>query len=288
MSVTPLTNGATVLAEPLVDTKRLCLHTITTKPLDLREAVAQYAASGVAGISVWREAMEGYTTAEVLTLIDDHGLHVVSLVRGGFFVDPTPEGRQAAIDENKRIIDQAAAIGAPLVVLVCGAHPEVPLPVARAQILEGIMAVLPHAVAADVKLAIEPLHPMYADMRSAVNTLEQANDLALATNHSHVGVAFDVYHCWWDPQLEREIKRCGAHDKLLAYHVCDWKVPPSDLLLDRGLMGEGCIPLRQIRTWVEDAGFEGYIEVEIFSNNYWAQDQSSYIQAIRQAYLDHV
>ena len=129
-----------------------------------------------------------------------------------------------------------------------------------------MLQLLPEAKAAGVKLAIEPLHPMYADTRSAINTLAQANDMAEALNSPWVGVAVDVYHLWWDPALENEIERCGRNNNLLAFHICDWKSPTIDMLNDRGLMGEGCIPIRKIRSWVEEAGFNGFIEVEIFSN----------------------
>ena len=129
---------------------------------------------------------------------------------------------------------------------------------------------------------------MYADDRSAVNTMAQANDMAEAINSPYVGVAIDVYHLWWDPHLEKEIQRCGQNGQILAFHVCDWKTPTQDLLLDRGLMGEGCIPIRQIRTWIEEAGFNGPIEVEIFSKQYWEMDQSQFLQMITQSYLEHV
>jgi sugar phosphate isomerase/epimerase len=147
--------------------------------------------------------------------------------------------------------------------------------------------VIPYAQSASVKLAIEPLHPMYADRRSAVNTLEQANDMAEQINSPTVGVAVDVYHLWWDPALQKEIARCGTNNHIFAFHICDWKTPTTDLLLDRGLMGEGCINIKQIRGWVEQAGFDGFHEVEIFSTKYWEEDQSLFLNKIKQAYLDH-
>jgi sugar phosphate isomerase/epimerase len=173
-------------------------------------------------------------------------------------------------------------------VLVCGAEPAQSLDDSRQQIQDGIAAVLDEASAAGVKLAIEPLHPMYADTRSAINTMAQANDMAEALNSPWVGVAVDVYHLWWDPSLEQEIKRCGQHHNLLAFHVCDWNVPTSDMLLDRGLMGEGCIPIRKIRSWVEATGFNGFNEVEIFSTRFWKEDQSAFLQKIIKAYREHV
>jgi sugar phosphate isomerase/epimerase len=128
---------------------------------------------------------------------------------------------------------------------------------------------------------------MYADSRSAINTLAQANAMAEVFDSPWIGVAVDVYHLWWDPLLEKEIKRCGANKNLFAFHICDWKVPTSDLLNDRGLMGEGCIPVKQIRSWVDEAGFAGFIEVEIFSNNYWKEDQYGFLKKIINAYKEN-
>jgi sugar phosphate isomerase/epimerase len=125
---------------------------------------------------------------------------------------------------------------------------------------------------------------MYADTRSAVNTLSQANDLAEKIADDHVGVAVDVYHLWWDPDLQNQIKRCGEHGNLLAFHICDWKSPTEDMLNDRGLMGEGCIPIREISSWIESAGFTGMIEVEIFSNYYWSMDQHVFLNKIIDSY----
>lgn len=267
---------------------RLCLHTITTKPWPIETAAARYAAAGVRGITVWRDALDGRDPNKIAALLRDHGLSVVSLCRGGFFPAFSAEGRTRALDDNRRAIAEAHALGAPHVVLVCGAVPGLPLTDARAQIRDGIAALLPDCAAAGVKLAIEPLHPMYAGDRSAVNTLAQANNLAEQLASPLVGVAIDVYHLWWDPALESEIARCGRLKKIFAYHVCDWRTPTTDLLLDRGLMGEGCIPLRQIRTWVEAAGFTGFNEVEIFSTRHWARDQDEFLRYILAACQSHV
>jgi sugar phosphate isomerase/epimerase len=274
-------------AAPLTNLARLAVHTITTKPWSLEQACAQYARAGVTGITVWRDALEGRKPAEAGRRLVEAGLEIVSLARGGFFPAAEAAGRQKAIDENRRCIDEAAALGAPVIVLVCGAVPGQPLAESRRQITEGIAAVVPHAQAAGVKLAIEPLHPMYADARSAINTLKQATDVAEKFDGT-VGVAVDVFHLWWDDQLEAEIARCGRLGKIFAYHVSDWRTPTTDMLNDRGLMGEGCIPLRQIRGWVEAAGFRGHNEVEIFSTRLWAGDQAEFLVKIREAYLAHV
>ena len=272
----------------LTDLSRLCIHTITTKPWNIEEAAKNFSAAGVKGITVWRDTLEGRNLNQTGQMLREHDLTIVSLCRGGFFPNKDAGKRQTAIDDNRRAIEEAAALGTSLIVLVCGADPSQPLEESRKQIQEGIATILPDAAAAGVKLAIEPLHPMYADTRSAINTLAQANEMADAVHSKWVGVAVDVYHLWWDPSLENEIKRCGENGKLFAFHVCDWKVPTTDLLLDRGLMGEGCISLKQIRAWVESAGFNGFNEVEIFSNAYWREDQTNFLKKIVNAYREYV
>lgn len=269
------------------DLSRLCIHTITTKPWDIETAARQYAAAGVKGITVWRDALEGRNISQTGNMLRDQGLNIVSLCRGGFFPSADKTKRQSAIEDNRRAIAEAAALGAPLIVLVCGADPGQSMEDSRRQIQEGIAAVLDEAAAAGVRLAIEPLHPMYADTRSAINTLAQANDMAEALHSPWVGVAVDVYHLWWDPSLEKEIQRCGQNNHLFAFHICDWKSPTTDLLLDRGLMGEGCIPVRKIRSWVEATGFNGFNEVEIFSTQYWKEDQAVFLEKIVTAYREH-
>jgi len=274
-------------AKSLLDFSRLCLHTITTKPWSIEEAAAKYSKAGVGGITVWREAIENRDPTASGRMLSDQGLTIVSLCRGGFFPHREPGKRQSAIDENRQIIDQAAALGAPLIVLVCGADPDQTLEESRRQIVDGIGSILPHAEACGVRLAIEPLHPMYADDRSAINTLKQANDACEQLQSEWIGVAVDVYHVWWDPDLKREIQRSGRNDRIFAFHIGDWKTPTTDLLLDRGLMGEGCIPIRTIREWMEESGFTGYNEVEIFSTIYREQNQDRFLEQITKAYLEN-
>lgn len=272
----------------LTDLSRLCIHSITTKPWNIEEDAINYSSAGVRGITVWRDALQGRNIKQTGEMLRQHGLAIVSLCRGGFFPGKEFSRRQAAIDDNRKAIEEAFNLGTHLIVLVCGADPGQSLDDSRKQIYDGIAAVLPDAEAAGIKLAIEPLHPMYADSRSAINTLSQANDLAETFNSPNIGVAVDVYHLWWDANLEKEIKRTGKNGSLLAFHVSDWKSPTSDMLNDRGLMGEGCIPLKKIRSWVEEAGFNGFIEVEIFSYNYWKQDQALFLQNIISSYKKYV
>lgn len=274
------------MATKLTDFSKLCVHTLTTKPWNLKQCVENYSVAGIHGITIWRNVLEGQNLKEAKILLDDFGMNVVSVARGGFFPSIEKEKRQVAIDDNLWAIEQAASVGAPVIVLVCGANGRQSLEKSRDQIKEGIIKILPEAKAAGVKLAIEPLHPMYAGDRSAINTLAQANQMAEEINSEYVGVAVDVYHLWWDDMLHEEIIRCGKNNHLFAFHVCDWNVPTTDFLNDRGLMGDGCINVPQIRGWVEEAGFDGYNEVEIFSDKYWATNQNDYIEKIKNAYLN--
>lgn len=270
----------------LTDFKCLCVHTMTVKRWSLAEAIAGFRAAGVPGITVWRQHLAPQGAEESGRMLRESGLDVVSLCRGGFFVASNGAERAKAIDDNRRAVDEAAAIGAPLIVLVSGAAPDVPLTEARKQIADGVAVVAPYAEAAGVRLAIEPLHPMYAGDRCAVNTLRQANDIAEALDTPVVGVTVDVYHLWWDPDLETEIRRAGS--RIFSFHVCDWRCPTRDLLNDRGIMGEGCIPIRQIREWVENTGYDGPIEVEIFSDEHWQEEPAILLERIKKAYLDYV
>ena len=195
---------------PLEDYSRLCVHTITTKPWLIEEAIDRYAEAGVRGITVWRQWLEGRDPAVVGRQIREAGLEVVSLCRGGFFPALDATNRQAAIDDNRRAIDEAEALGAPLIVLVCGADPGQSLQESRDQIVDGITTVLDQTTQAGVRLAVEPLHPMYADTRSAINTLQSANDVCDRIDSPQVGVAVDVYHLWWDPDLEAQLARTAA------------------------------------------------------------------------------
>jgi sugar phosphate isomerase/epimerase len=263
----------------------LAIHTITTKPWSTEECITHYSAAGVAGITFWRYNLEGRDPSSVGRQAREAGLNIVALCRGGFFPGSTEATRAAAIQDNLRCIDEAAALGAPKIVLVCGAVPGQSLVESRKQIADGIAAVLPHASAAGVTLAIEPLHPMYADDRSAVNTMRQAHEICdVLGSPQYLGIAADAYHIWWDPELQEMIQLAGEKGRLSAYHICDWKTPTTDLLNDRGLMGEGCIPLKQIGSWVDKAGFSGLREVEIFSNRYWAMDQHAYLKQIIEAH----
>ena len=210
-----------------------------------------------------------------------HGIGLSGYCRGGFFSAPDAAGLKAALDDNRRAIDEAKTLDALCLVLVVGALPGAlegkpaytDIGRARSEVRDGIAASLEYAREVGMPLAIEPLHPMQAADRACINTLEHALDLCDeldAGKTGALGVALDIYHVWWDPKLEQQIARAGK-ERLLAYHVCDWLTPTRDLLSDRGMMGDGVVELKKIRGWVEAAGFEGFSEVEIFSNLDWWQ-----------------
>jgi len=271
---------------PLLE--RCAVHTLTNKPWSLAECLEHYANAGIGGISIWRNVFApedgGIGLDEAVRLVKASGLAVPALVRGGFFPATNEAKRTESIDHNKRCIDEAAALGAEMVVLVVGAVPGMPLTEARQQVRDGIAAVLPHAESAGVRLAIEPLHPMYAADKSCINRMAEAREICENLQHPLVGIAVDVYHVWFDPDLEREIQLAGEQNTLFAFHVCDWRPETRHLLTDRGLMGDGCIDIPRIRAMVEAAGFSGFNEVEVFSEQYWGMDQSAYLQLILERY----
>ncbi len=223
---------------------------------DLAQAIDGCLRHGIGAISPWRDQLEPLGLAESARLIRASGLTVSSLCRGGMFPADTAAGRQAAIEDNRRAIGEAAAIGAKCLVLVVGTLPpnSRDLPASRQMVADGIAAILPEARAAGVALGIEPLHPMYAGDRACINTIDQALDLCEALGEG-AGVVVDTYHTWWDPNLSAAIARAGRLQRLLMYHISDWLVPTTDMLLDRGMMGDGVIDFRAIRAMVEAAGY---------------------------------
>ncbi|MCC5968858.1 MAG: sugar phosphate isomerase/epimerase [Pararhodobacter sp.] len=249
----------------------LSLNLATTRQVwGFKEAVEGCLAQGVTAISPWRDQVEAIGLAEAAHIVRSNGLRLTGLCRGGMFPAADIAGRKAALDDNLRAIDEAAALNADCLVLVVGGLPDGSrdIKAAREQVAEGIAAMLPHARACNVPLAIEPLHPMYAADRACVNTLDQALDLCELLGDG-LGVAIDVYHVWWDPGLPEAIARAGRMNAILAHHICDWLVPTTDLLLDRGMMGDGVIDLVGIRAMIEAAGYSGPQEVEIFSAQNW-------------------
>ena len=247
------------------------------------------ARSGIRAISPWRDQVAAAGLAAVSKLVKDHGLTLSGYCRGGMFPATDAPARKAARDDNRRAVDEARELNAPCLVLVVGglpgalagkaAHKDIAL--ARSQVTDGIAELLDYARSANMPLAIEPLHPMYAADRACINTMEQALDLCDQLDPQKtgaLGVAVDVYHVWWDPKLQAQIARAGKQ-RLLAFHVCDWLTPTADLLNDRGMMGDGVIEIPKIRRWIEDQGFAGFSEVEIFSTgNWWQRDHEEVIE----------
>jgi sugar phosphate isomerase/epimerase len=270
------------------DPARLSLNTATTRgKWRLAQAIEGCARHGIRGISPWRDQVAEMGLSTAARAIREVGLTVTGLCRGGMFPAPTEPERRRAIEDNLRAIGEAHELGAQCLVLVVGGLPagSKDLIGAREQVTAGIAEILPHAKAAGMPLAIEPLHPMYAADRACINTLAQALDVCDAVEQrpsGALGVVADVYHIWWDPRLAEGIRRAGEK-RLLAYHICDWLVPTNDLLLDRGMMGDGVIDLKRIRALMEDAGYAGFHEVEIFSkNNWWQRDPDEVLSACKE------
>jgi sugar phosphate isomerase/epimerase len=264
------------------DHRWLSINTATLRGAGKLDTIIEACARhGIGAISPWRDQVAAIGIERTAALIRAHGLELSGYCRGGMFPAIDVAGTQAALDDNRRAVDEAKTFGAACLVLVVGGLPGAlagapqskNLFAARNDVRDGIAATLDHARAVGMPLAIEPLHPMYAADRACVNTMEQALDLCDVLDPEHsgaLGVAVDVYHVWWDPKLEAQIGRAGK-ERLLAFHVCDWLVPTRDLLEDRGMMGDGVIEIPRIRGWVEAAGFTGYSEVEIFSSRDWWQ-----------------
>ncbi|HYW55402.1 MAG TPA: sugar phosphate isomerase/epimerase family protein [Polaromonas sp.] len=244
---------------------------------------------GIRAISPWRDQVAAAGLPVISKLVKTHGLELSGYCRGGMFPAVNAAGRQAARDDNRRAVNEACELNAACLVLVVGGLPGAlagqaahkDLALSRSQVHDGVAELLEYAKLNRMPLAIEPLHPMYAADRACINTMEQALDLCDALDPEKsgaLGVAVDVYHVWWDPKLEQQINRAGQK-RLMAFHVCDWLTPTTDLLNDRGMMGDGVIDIPKIRGWVENAGFAGYSEVEIFSaGNWWQRDAAEVLE----------
>lgn len=260
----------------------LSINTATVREQwDLTKIIEACARHGIPAISPWRNQVERCGLEVARRLIRENGLKLSGYCRGGMFTASDGTGFAQALEDNYKAVDEACELQSPCLVLVVGGLPGAlqgraahrDITSARAQVHEGIARLLDYSRPRKMPLAIEPLHPMYAADRACVNTLKHALDICDALDPAvsgELGVAVDVYHVWWDPELQAQIERAGAH-RLLAFHVSDWLTPTTDLLLDRGMMGDGVVDFRKIRAWVEAAGYERYSEVEIFSANNWWQ-----------------
>ncbi|MGB5902613.1 MAG: sugar phosphate isomerase/epimerase family protein [Xanthobacteraceae bacterium] len=272
------------------DHRWLSLNTATVrKQGDLTQIIDACARHGVRAIDPWRDQVAAIGLDRAVRIVRDAGLDLSGYCRGGMFVADDAH-RQAARDDNRRAVDEAKALGASCLVLVVGGLPQYSRPgsvasrdiiAARAQVDDGIAELLDYARQVGMPLAIEPLHPAYAADRACVNTTRQALDICDRLDPGKsgaIGVALDVYHIWWDPEVLAQIERAGKA-RLLAFHVCDWLVPTKDILNDRGMMGDGVIDIRSLRAAVEAQGFAGYSEIEIFSDHWWDQPMDDVLRA---------
>jgi sugar phosphate isomerase/epimerase len=262
---------------------RLSLNQITTERASLGETVEACARHGVPYVAVWRHKLAETGVERAVRLVRDAGVRVSSVCRGGMFPAPTPAERAARIDDNRRAVDEAAALGAEVLILVCGPAPDRDIGAARRMVADGIAELAPYARERGVRLGIEPLHPAFAAERSCITTLREARSLAQMFDPATVGIVADVYHIWWDPELYDEIAR--AKGRLLGFHVSDWPVSVHDVLMSRGMMGDGVIELQRIRTAVQDAGYAGPIEVEIMNEAVWKMPLDAVLPLIKQRYL---
>lgn len=264
----------------------LALNTVTVRDKwTLAQCIEGCARHGITGIAPWRDKLMDAGVAKAAKHIRDAGLTVTGLCRGGMFPAADAAGRRAAIEDNRRAIAEAHALGAASLVMVCGGLPvgSKDLVGARTMVRDGIAAILPEARAAGVPLALEPLHPMTCADRSVLSTLAQALDLCDALG-AGTGVAVDVYHVWWDPDVARQITRAGQ--RILGFHACDWLVPTTDLVFDRGMPGDGVIDIQSIRALVAAAGYQGHTEIELLSRRWWAEDPDQVMIAMKQRHAE--
>lgn len=276
---------------PVGDFSQLAINQFTTlHQWSLPEAVEGYARNGVHAIGIVRDKLHEVGVVEARRWLRTHEMQVTCLCVGGLLTDSDPRRFRANLADSRRAIDEAGELGADCLVFVAGGLSEGSrdLPAARTRCLEGLAELLPYAKSAGVTLALEPLHPMICAFRSCLSTLGQANDWIEALGGGpELGIVVDVYHVWWDPDLEREIARAAG--RVASFHVCDWLMDTTDLRLDRGMMGDGVIDIRRIRGLVEGTGYDGYREVEIFSErNWWKRDPDEVIAIAKARYLSDV
>jgi sugar phosphate isomerase/epimerase len=271
------------------DLARFSLNQATTKYWPLPDVVEHSARAGLRHVGLWREPVEEYGLERCAKLVADAGLRVSSLCRGGFFTAPDPGERRHRIADNRRAIEECAALGCDVLVLVSGGVPEGSrdLDGARTMVRDGVAELAPYAGAHGVRLALEPLHPMFASDRCVVSTLGQALDIAEDVGHDAVAVVVDAYHVWWDPEIYDQIARAAA--RIASFQVCDWVTPlPADVLLGRGMVGDGMIELRRLRAACDAAGYDGPIETEVFNAGVWQMPGEAVLRAAIDRYLAHV
>lgn len=265
---------------------RLSINHYSIRQWSLPELVEGCRKNAIKSIGAWRDKINAVGLQKACQLLKESGVAVSSLCRGGFFPYSSDQERINTIADNQRAIDEAAALGSPLLVLVCGGIASAGLDRSREMVREGIAGLAPYAQAHGVKLGIEPLHPMFTANRSVIATLEQANTLVDHFASDTVGVVVDAYHLWWDPNLYRDINRAGS--RIFAVHVSDWLTPPPDFLNGRGLMGDGCIEFDKFIAAVTGAGYKGPIEVEIFNEKLWSYPGDEALSLIKKCFTEIV
>ncbi len=265
---------------------RLSFNQITAERASLKEVVDACARHGVPYVAVWRHKLAEVGVQAAACVLRDAGVRVSSVCRGGMFPAATGEERAARIADNRRAVDETAALGAGVLVLVCGAAPDRDIAAARRMVADGIAELVPYARERGVRLGIEPMHPGFAAERSCITTLREARRLAERFDLSTVGVVADVYHIWWDPELYDQLARAAG--RLVGFHVSDWLVPVHDVLMNRGMMGDGVIELRRMREAVERAGYVDPIEVEIFNQAIWDTPLETLLPLIKERFLSCV
>ncbi len=269
---------------------RLSINQETIKQWSLPELTEGCVKAGIDKVGLWRAPVQKYGVEATARLLSDAGLSVTSLCRGGFLTALDPAERTRALDDNRAAVDEAAGLATDTLVLVSGGLPagSKDLYGARERIADALGELAPYAAERGVRLAIEPLHPMFASDRCVVSTLSQALDLAERFPADQVGVVVDTYHLWWDDQAPAQIARAGAGGRIHSFQLADWITPlPAGVLVGRGQLGDGCVDFRAFRTVVEATGFDGPIEVEIFNEELWARDGSEVLAEVAARYLEH-
>lgn len=269
---------------------RLSLNQATVTRAPLPRAVEACAAAGVPAIGLWREHVADTGLARAARLVRDAGLRVSSLCRGGFLTSADPGARRSALEDNRRAVDEAAALGTGTLVLVVGGLPgegDRDLVAARERVRTAVAELAPYAGSAGVRLALEPLHPVYCADRAVLSTLAQALDIAEEHPVSQVGVVVDAFHLWWDPQLAVQLRRAAG--RIASFQVADWVTPlPPDVLLARGMMGDGHVDLAGMLRAVDATGYDGDVEVEIFNADVWDADVDDVVATVTRRYVEHV
>ncbi|MDU0348922.1 sugar phosphate isomerase/epimerase family protein [Actinomyces sp. MRS3W] len=289
----------------IFDLSRLSLNQATLKHATLPEAVEVAAAAGYGSIGLWRDRVQECGADKAARIVRHAGLTVSSLCRGGFFTALDSERAAAALEDNRRAIDEAAVVGTSELIMVVGGLPANPAPgrpvspnsgraerdlqAARERVCERLAELVPYASEHGVRLVLEPMHPIFCADRGVISTLDQALDIAAPFAPESVGVVVDTYHVWWDPRLESSIARAGEEGRLASYQVCDWVLPlKEDTLNSRGYVGDGYIDFESVTRWIATAGYSGPVETEIFNTDIWDRPLAEVAEHVAADYVAHV